>query len=202
MRSRAIALFALLLAASLTPFASSDVTITASDATWSGVNHVLDGNVTVSATSTLTIEPGAVIDAGEYWIQIEGSLIATDVEFMSSITPTSQGSTGAGLWPGIIVSATADAVLTNVTIRGAESALSVHGDATIHEEILITNSYIGIDIHPSGTVIAENVTMHTIDIQAVDNEGQLTVTTGSFTCLLYTSPSPRDRTRSRMPSSA
>ena len=26
--------------------------------------------------------------------------------------------------------------------------------------------------------------------------------TESFTCLLYTSPSPRDRTRSRMPSSA
>ena len=25
---------------------------------------------------------------------------------------------------------------------------------------------------------------------------------GYFTCLLYTSPSPRDRTRSRMPSSA
>ena len=25
---------------------------------------------------------------------------------------------------------------------------------------------------------------------------------GSYTCLLYTSPSPRDRTRSRMPSSA
>ena len=25
---------------------------------------------------------------------------------------------------------------------------------------------------------------------------------GKFTCLLYTSPSPRDRTRSRMPSSA
>ena len=27
-------------------------------------------------------------------------------------------------------------------------------------------------------------------------------TTDSFSCLLYTSPSPRDRTRSRMPSSA
>jgi hypothetical protein len=181
MRSRAVALFALLLVASLAPLASSDVTITASDTTWSGVNRVLDGNVTVSATSTLTIEPGAVIDAGEYWIQIDGSLIATDVEFMSSITPTSQGSTGAGLWPGIIVSSTADAVLTNVTIRGAESALAVHGDVTIHEEILITNSYIGIDIHPSGTVTAENVTMDTIDIQAVNNEGQFTVTTGTFT---------------------
>lgn len=181
MRSRAIALFALLLVTSFTPFVSSDVTITASDTTWSGVNRVLDGNVTVSATSTLTIEPGAVIDTGEYWIQIDGSLIATDVEFMSGITPTSQGSTGAGLWPGIIVSSSADAVLTNVTIRGAESALAVHGDVTIHEEILITNSYIGIDIHTSGTVIAENVTMDTIDIQAINNDGQLTVSTGTFT---------------------
>ena len=181
MRSQAIALFVLLLATSLTPFVSSDVTITATDATWDGESHVLDGNVTVSSTSTLTIESGAIIDTGDYWIQIDGSLIATDVEFMSSLTPTSQGSTGAGLWPGIIISSTADAVLTNVTIRGAESALAVYGDVTIHEEILITNSYIGLDIHASGTVIAENVTMDTIDIQAVNNEGQLTVTTGEFT---------------------
>ncbi len=181
MRSRAVALFVLLLATSLTPIASSDVTITVTDATWDGESRVLDGNVTVSPTSTLTIEPGAIIDTGEYWIQIDGSLIATDVEFMSSITPTSQGSTGAGLWPGIIISSTADAVLTNVTIRGAESALSVYGDVTIHEEILITNSYIGLDIHATGTVIAENVTMDTIDIQAVHNEGQFTITTGEFT---------------------
>ena len=181
MRSQAIALFVLLLATSLTPFVSSDVTITATDATWDGENHVLDGNVTVSSTSTLTIESGAVIDTGDYWIQIDGSLIATDVEFMSSVTPTSQGSTGAGLWPGIIISSTADAVLTNVTIRGAESALAVHGDVIIHEEILITNSYIGLDIHATGTVIAEYVTMDTIDIQAIHNEGQLTVTTGEFT---------------------
>ena len=181
MRSQAIALFVLLLATSLTPFVSSDVTITATDATWDGENHVLDGNVTVSSSSTLTIESGAIIDTGDYWIQIDGSLIATDVEFMSSVTPTSQGSTGAGLWPGIIISSTADAVLTNVTIRGAESALAVHGDVIIHEEILITNSYIGLDIHATGTVIAEYVTMDTIDIQAVHNEGQLTVTTGEFT---------------------
>ena len=36
--------------------------------------------------------------------------------------------------------------------------------------------------------------------------GQVDITSGKFvfncTCLLYTSPSPRDRTRSRMPSSA
>ena len=181
MRSRAVALFVLLIVTSLAPFVSSDVTITAADATWSGENHVLDGNVTVSSTSTLTIESGAIIDTGDYWIQIDGSLIATDVEFMSSVTPTSQGSTGAGLWPGIIISSSADAVLTNVTIRGAESALAVHGDVTIHDEILITNSYIGIDVHASGTVIAENITMETIDIEAVHNDGEFTVTTGEFT---------------------
>ena len=33
-------------------------------------------------------------------------------------------------------------------------------------------------------------------IQSIENEGQYP------SCLLYTSPSPRDRTRSRMPSSA
>ena len=36
-----------------------------------------------------------------------------------------------------------------------------------------------------------------------DNDGLIPVITMcSKTCLLYTSPSPRDRTRSRMPSSA
>ena len=34
------------------------------------------------------------------------------------------------------------------------------------------------------------------------NSEILTVPVGGYTCLLYTSPSPRDRTRSRMPSSA
>ena len=43
---------------------------------------------------------------------------------------------------------------------------------------------------------------------AVESPGEVTVEYGSegvgpfMTCLLYTSPSPRDRTRSRMPSSA
>ena len=36
----------------------------------------------------------------------------------------------------------------------------------------------------------------TSDIQEFSLEGE------DFNCLLYTSPSPRDRTRSRMPSSA
>ena len=34
------------------------------------------------------------------------------------------------------------------------------------------------------------------------NEGTITSASGNYTCLLYTSPSPRDRQKSRMPSSA
>ena len=36
----------------------------------------------------------------------------------------------------------------------------------------------------------------------VKNQGKAVVKISVTTCLLYTSPSPRDRTRSRMPSSA
>ena len=40
------------------------------------------------------------------------------------------------------------------------------------------------------------------DIRAYWNSGEPQGKAGSYACLLYTSPSPRDRTRSRMPSSA
>ena len=43
---------------------------------------------------------------------------------------------------------------------------------------------------------------HAGSAQDGSNENTLTVMDGSNPCLLYTSPSPRDRTRSRMPSSA
>ena len=43
-----------------------------------------------------------------------------------------------------------------------------------------------------------------LDMQVTRNraKGSLTISQESYTCLLYTSPSPRDRQKSRMPSSA
>ena len=41
-----------------------------------------------------------------------------------------------------------------------------------------------------------------LDYAAALDADQILVIAGVLTCLLYTSPSPRDRTRSRMPSSA
>ncbi|MED5290883.1 MAG: hypothetical protein VX778_01515, partial [Candidatus Thermoplasmatota archaeon] len=144
-------------------------------------NIVLSGNVTVDASTTLVIESGTVVDAQSYWLQIDGTLEASDAQFITTETSTSLGSTGAGLWGGIKISSGGSAVLSNISISGAESALQVNGDATIHESISIMNSYIGFDIGTSGTVDAENVTMSTIDIQSVVNHGTLTIDTALIT---------------------
>ena len=62
------------------------------------------------------------------------------------------------------------------------------------------------DISKSVSVFLEkkfNLQTNEIEIQNTkkDFQGDLTIVLFPF-CLLYTSPSPRDRTRSRMPSSA
>ena len=179
MRSHAVVLIFLLLGMSMAPLISADSTISTST-TWNGT-VVLTGNVTVDASSTLYIESGTVVDARDHWLTIDGVLEASDVEFMTTETSTSPGSTGAGLWRGITISAGGSAALSNISISGAESALKVHGDVTISDSITITNSYIGFDIASSGTLSAENVTMSTIDIQSVVNHGTLAIDTGLFT---------------------
>ncbi len=178
MRSRAFLLVLLMLGMSFSSVASSDSTISSST-TWSGT-VILSGNVTVDSSTTLVVEPGTIVDARSYWLQIDGVLEADDAQFMTSETSTSLGSSGAGLWGGIFISSGASAVLSNVSISGAESALEVHGDVTIHESITISNSYIGFDIASSGALDAENVTMSSIEIQSVVNHGDLTMDTGSF----------------------
>ena len=84
MRTRnALALTALLLMMSLSPVISAaDSTVTV-NTTWSG-SMTLTGNVTVAEGATLTIAPGASIDAGEYGILIQGHLDADDALFFSS----------------------------------------------------------------------------------------------------------------------
>ena len=47
-------------------------------------------------------------------------------------------------------------------------------------------------------LLARGEKMYSVTVQQIAEEAGI----GKGTCLLYTSPSPRDRTRSRMPSSA
>ena len=55
-------------------------------------------------------------------------------------------------------------------------------------------------IKPDGSVA---FMLYSTDVVTIHDDDSVTLRHGGHkTCLLYTSPSPRDRTRSRMPSSA
>ena len=66
----------------------------------------------------------------------------------------------------------------------------------------IGNSLIFISRNNEVHDLALETTEHT-ELETVSDQYEITFEDPSlYTCLLYTSPSPRDRTRSRMPSSA
>ena len=96
MRSRALVLSALIVISSLSTVIASD-TVTTQDVELSG-NYTMTGNYTVSHGTTLTIKPGSVIDMQDYWMSVEGNLVANNVTIMSSIQTTSPGSHNAGVW--------------------------------------------------------------------------------------------------------
>ena len=50
--------------------------------------------------------------------------------------------------------------------------------------------------------IMSGTSLDGIDVSYVSSDGKSRFNHNCSSCLLYTSPSPRDRTRSRMPSSA
>ena len=54
----------------------------------------------------------------------------------------------------------------------------------------------------TATIAAYEAALRTVSYQNTSDNPDTNIRTISFVCLLYTSPSPRDRTRSRMPSSA
>ena len=63
------------------------------------------------------------------------------------------------------------------------------------DDILKVLKRLSGGIYPSGDASADEVSNENLDVYC-DIFYQM------YSCLLYTSPSPRDRTRSRMPSSA
>ena len=64
--------------------------------------------------------------------------------------------------------------------------------------ILYSHFIIGQEKKVSGVILNEDLSIYENKIKIYDRDKGLL----DVTCLLYTSPSPRDRTRSRMPSSA
>jgi len=159
------------------PVNAADTTVNM-DTTWTG-DVVLTGNVTVANGTTLTLSPGTTVDGGDdHWIRVHGSLIADDTHFFSSETPLTQGSHGAGLWVGIHISSTGHAVLDNVTLDNAKTA--VRNEGQLHATNLsINDAYIGIQ-NP-GTSTITHLTAMDIDYDVVRTSGVFDLEVASVT---------------------
>ena len=81
MRIRALVLTALVVLSSITSVIASD-TVTTQDVDISG-NYTMTGNYTVSHGTTLTLKPGATVDMLDYWMKVDGNLIADNVTTVS-----------------------------------------------------------------------------------------------------------------------
>jgi hypothetical protein len=103
MRRHAIFLTTLMLSALfMMTIQGADTTISTST-TWSSDDYILQGNVTISSGTTLTIDDISTVDAKTYSILVEGVLRASNTTFFSSEPPLTGGSQGQGMWPGIHV---------------------------------------------------------------------------------------------------
>ena len=84
--------------------------------------------------------------------------------------------------------------MSSIIDINAREILDSRGNPTIEVDVVLEDGVVGRAAVPSGasTGAYEAVEMRDGDADRYAGKG----------CLLYTSPSPRDRTRSRMPSSA
>ena len=85
-----------------------------------------------------------------------------------------------------------------MTVNGKAASGEVEGrtllSSFLRDELQLTGTHVGCDTSQCGACVVHvnGVAVKSCTMLAAEAEG----------CLLYTSPSPRDRTRSRMPSSA
>lgn len=161
MRLRSLFLAALMTLSVLSGVVAND-TVTTQDVDISG-NYVMTGNYTVSHGTTLTIKPGTVVDMQDYWMKVEGTLIADNATIMSSIQTTGQGSHNAGVWDALTISQGGTAILDNVTISNAKSCIIADGTLTA-TSLIIEDCLIGIEV-------AGQADISTLSIESVDNDG-------------------------------
>lgn len=161
MRLRSLFLAALMTLSVLSGVIAND-TVTTQDVDISG-NYVMTGNYTVSHGTTLTIKPGTVIDMQDYWMKVDGTLVADNATIMSSIQTTGQGSHNAGVWDALTISQGGTANLDNVTISNAKSCIIADGTLTA-TSLTIEDCLIGIEV-------AGQADISTLSIESVDNDG-------------------------------
>ncbi len=178
MRIRALVLATLLIITSTASVIASD-TVTTQDVELSG-NQTMTGNYTVSHGTKLTIKPGAIIDMQDYWMKVDGELVADDATIMSSIQTTSPGSHNAGVWDALTITSLGVADLNDVTISNAKSCIIVDGTLTA-TNLLMEDCLIGMEVAGTAT-ISEASFLH-IDNDGIRVSGNADISDASFTDL-------------------
>ena len=175
MRNRSLLLAALITLSSLSVVIAND-TVTTQDVDLSG-NHTMTGNYTVSHGTTLTIKPGTTIDMQNYWMEVEGTLIANNATIMSSIQTTGLGSHNAGVWDALTITSIGSAVLDNVTISNAKSCMIIDGTLTA-KSLVIEDCLIGIEVDGSATI--DDATISHVDHDGIRSTGNLDITAATI----------------------
>ena len=175
MRIRSILLAALITLSSLSVVIAND-TVTTQDVDLSG-NHTMTGNYTVSHGTTLTIKPGTTIDMQNYWMKVDGTLIADNATIMSSIQTTGPGSHNAGVWDALTISSIGSATLDNVTISNAKSCMIVDGTLTA-KTLTIEDCLIGIEVDGSADI--DDVTISHVDHDGIRSTGSIDIMMASI----------------------
>ena len=170
MRNRSFLLAALIALSSLSVVIAND-TVTTQDVDLSG-NHTMTGNYTVSHGTTLTIKPGTTIDMQNYWMKVEGTLVADNATIMSSIQTTGPGSHNAGVWDAITISSIGSSILDNVTISNAKSCMIVDGTLTA-KSLTIEDCLIGIEVDGSANI--DGVTVSHVDHDGIRSTGSIDI---------------------------
>ena len=165
---------------------TADVTAKALTATASESNKTYDATNTATATLTITVTgineaPDAVDDT---------DTVAED----ATVTKT-------GSEDDVLNDDTADSdglVITHIKKDGGTNSTVASGSTYVSNGTSVTGTYGTLTIGADGsyTYVADQAAADALD--AGDQVNDIFV----YTCLLYTSPSPRDVEESRMPSSA
>ena len=178
-QGRALSMVTLLLTVLLLPMVSGADSTVSTNTTWSG-NMVLTGNVTVANGVTLTVSPGTSIDAKSYAIVVEGTLVADQASFYSSIVPETQGSHGQGLWPGLVIESGGQANLTEVTVANASAGVLVRG-AFNGSDVVFNDAYRGLSVM-GGHAVVTGFEANRMDYEALYVEsGSLDLNNGTAT---------------------
>ena len=176
MRLRSFLLAAIMTLSTLSVVIAND-TVTTQDVDLSG-NHTMSGNFTVSHGTTLTIKPGSVLDMQDYWMKVEGTLIADNSTIMSSIQTSGQGSHNAGVWDSLAINQGGTANLDNVTISNAKSCMIVDGILTA-KSLTIEDCLIGIEVAGQADITG-------LSIESVDNDGLRISGTATLSDVVFT----------------